>query len=568
MYLAKETTVDETKSSQYVTTSSPSASEGEDVEAIVDGLEKGKYSNEVVAAIVEHLNRSSDAEKKIPFNILDLQSYLQGDKNLSLAQEEQIKEYLDNNRSPLQNIVSQYTKDLTDSSTIAPITSDAEIEDFLENIVDISSNVFNISTDSESRTISKDDLRSYLKGHGNLSKAQEAQIQTYLHELSATNSALFSKYFTSTQKPQKIPQERNQSSTIDTDDDIDSEISLPSGSESSSSQYSTTTRVSPARAPVDDHNEEEKFKDFLRKIPQTDSNYYNIFSGPGGQLFSKDDLLSFLEGRSNLSKEQQAQIQAYLIKESPADQETFVKFLTSTTKQPTTTTFSSKDVEDMDKVEEIPASILEKLNHIIATENSSFTLDDIHTYLQKRGNLSAVQQSQIEDFLAKQPTSINKLLLSKHFTTTQPSSTIYSSEEGITLDDLLKRIPSAGSDYFNITTGSEQVLIAKDDLQSYLEGEKNLSDIQQAQIDAYLTQRLSANRNLFSKKLTTMSTLESSSTSNPNVYQQYIHAQNQTTGLENMPFTADELNAYIQGRRNTSLVQQKQIEDHLAKQTA
>ncbi|CAF1225320.1 unnamed protein product [Adineta ricciae] len=560
MYLAKETAVDETKSWQYMTTSSSRT-------AIVDGLEKGKYSNEVIAAIVEHLNRSIGAEKKIPFTIHDLQSYLQDDKNLSSAQEEQIKEYLDNNRSPLQNLISQYTKDLTDSPTIATITSDAELEDFLEKVVDISSNVFNTSTDFDSITISKDDMRSYLKGHGNLSKAQEAQIETYLHELSATNRALFSKYFTSTQKPQETPQERNQSSTIDTDDDIDSEISLPSGSESSSSNYSTTTQVSRAREPVDDHSEEEKFKDFLRKIPQTDSDYYNIFTGSEGQLISKDDLLSFIEGRGNLSKEQQTQIQAYLINESPADKETFMKFLTSTTKQPRTTTVSSKNAKDMDKVGEIPPSILEKLNHIIAAENRSFTLDDIHKYLQENSNLSAAQQSQIEDFLTKQPTSINKLLLPNHSTSTQLSSTVYSSEEGVTLDDLLKKIPSAGSDYFNITTGSEQVLIAKEDLRSYLEGEKNLSDIQQAQIDAYLTQRLLANRNLFSKKLTTMSTVKSSSTSKPNVYQQYIHAQNQTSGLENMPFTAAELNAYIQGQRNISVVQQKQIEDYLAKQT-
>ncbi|UJR30618.1 hypothetical protein I4U23_018143 [Adineta vaga] len=412
-----------------------------------------------------------------------------------------------------------------------------------------------------------DELQSYLQGNRTFSPVKQANIQTYLAKQSSTNRNILSHPSITTQSPSKTNSSLEDIST----DDRNKEL-------------------------------EEKFKDLLRKILQID---------PEEKLIAKVDLLSFIEGRRNLTKDQQAQLQAYIAKESPTNQETFSKYLTGTTKTPRITTVGidndtehsaanedSEDIEEDEKSKDMPSLDLELLNRTIAAENGSFTPNDLQAYLQGQSNLTTIQQIQIKDFLVKQP-SFNRSVFVTRSTTTRLSTTTKPSDahidddnkdENISIDDLLDKISSTNSEHFNITTGSEEILISKDDLRSYLEGERNLSEVQQAQIKTYLAKQASSDQQIFSKYLTSTSTrkvpskLEVNKNSESHwAYndslqddtQKIDHSEetfntdgklfNYTIESDKMPFTANELNSYLQDQGNISLSQQQKIEDYLAK---
>ncbi|CAF4271119.1 unnamed protein product, partial [Adineta steineri] len=328
----------------------------------------------------------------------------------------------------------------------------------------IDSKHFNISTGSEKIFISKDDLRSYLQGRKNLSKIQEEQIKAYFEKQSESDQSIFSEYLKTTKKP-KDENYRDQN---------------------------------------------RKLEDFLNKIPMIDSKYFNISTGSEKIFISKDDLRSYLQGRKNLSKIQEEQIKAYFEKQSEFDQEIFSKFLTNTIKPrrpllpgmdpQSDIDEETDDTHDENREGELLPLDLTYFNDTKNPEGILFNVDDLRSYLEGGGNLTEVQQAQIEAYLARQSSS-NQSIFSKYSKTTKRPSKIFISDDNtyddddtsqeIDLEDVLNRILVMDSKYFNFSTDSEKILISKDDLRAYLQGRTNLSKSQEVGIQTYLTKHTS-----------------------------------------------------------------------------
>ncbi|CAF3563550.1 unnamed protein product [Adineta steineri] len=571
------------------------------------------YLEELLPLDPTYLNSTKDLEK-ILFTIHDLRAYLQGNENLSPAQQKQIEAYLERQFSLNRTIFSKHP--------ISENTHDAEqntkLKDFLKKIPLINSTYFNITTDSEQVFISKDDLQSYLQGQGNLSKTQEAQIQAYLAKQSASDQNIFSKYLTSTNKPKRplIPgtniysdlesegdqseellpldlthfnQTTHEEKLLFTTDDLKSYLKgrgnlslaqqkqIEAYLERQSALNQTIFSKNPltTKRPTIPFTSDEDImlENLLNKMPVVDSKYYNISTNSEKILIPKDDLKLYLQGRGNLSKIQEAQVQTYIAEQSPSDQYILSKYLTSTVKPKTEEDHSFiTDTHSKTYTEEELLSDLDYFERTTNSEERSFTIDDLRSYLLGHGNLSLTQKTQIEQYLAKQSPS-NQNIFSKYLTTTTASGTIHDNYQNRNrkLEELLNKIPLVDSKYYNISTNTEHILIPKDDLKLYLQGQGNLSKIHEEQVKAYLAKQSLSDQKIFSSYFS--STKRPTENTEIDDYSDEVlpsdstHLNHTITSEENL-FSYDDLRSYLQGRGNFSDVQKAQIQAYLDEQSS
>ncbi|CAF3690181.1 unnamed protein product, partial [Adineta steineri] len=578
------------------------------------------YLEELLPLDPTYLNSTKDSEK-ILFTVDDLRAYLQGNENLSPAQQKQIEAYLERQFSLNRTIFSKHP--------ISENTHDAEqttkLKDFLKKIPLINSTYFNLTTDSEQVFISKDDLQSYLEGRGNLSKTQETQIQAYLAKQSASDQNIFSKYLTSTNKPKRplipgtniysdLESEGDQSEELlpldlthfnhttheekllFTTDDLKSYLKgrgnlslaqqkqIEAYLERQSALNQTIFSKNPltTKRPTIPFTSDEDImlENLLNKMPVVDSKYYNISTNSEKILIPKDDLKLYLQGRGNLSKIQEAQVQTYIAEQSPSDQYILSKYLTSTVKPRSEGDHSFiKDTHSKTYTEEELLSDLDYFERTTNSEERSFTIDDLRSYLLGHGNLSLAQKTEIEQYLAKQSPS-NQNIFSKYLTTTTASGTINDNYQNRNrkLEELLNKIPLVDSKYYNISTNTEHILIPKDDLKLYLQGQGNLSKTQEEQVQTYIAEQSPSDQYILSKYLT--STVKPRSEGDHSFIKD-THSKNyteeellsdldyfeRTTNSEERSFTTDDLRSYLLGHGNLSLAQKTQIEQYLAKQS-
>ncbi|CAF1127167.1 unnamed protein product [Adineta steineri] len=571
------------------------------------------YLEELLPLDPTYLNSTKDLEK-ILFTIHDLRAYLQGNENLSPAQQKQIEAYLERQFSLNRTIFSKHP--------ISENTHDAEqntkLKDFLKKIPLINSTYFNLTTDSEQVFISKDDLQSYLQGQGNLSKTQEAQIQAYLAKQSASDQNIFSKYLTSTNKPKRplIPgtniysdlesegdqseellpldlthfnQTTHEEKLLFTTDDLKSYLKgrgnlslaqqkqIEAYLERQSALNQTIFSKNPltTKRPTIPFTSDEDImlENLLNKMPVVDSKYYNISTNSEKILIPKDDLKLYLQGRGNLSKIQEAQVQTYIAEQSPSDQYILSKYLTSTVKPKTEEDHSFiTDTHSKTYTEEELLSDLDYFERTTNSEERSFTIDDLRSYLLGHGNLSLTQKTQIEQYLAKQSPS-NQNIFSKYLTTTTASGTIHDNYQNRNrkLEELLNKIPLVDSKYYNISTNTEHILIPKDDLKLYLQGQGNLSKIHEEQVKAYLAKQSLSDQKIFSSYFS--STKRPTENTEIDDYSDEVlpsdstHLNHTITSEENL-FSYDDLRSYLQGRGNFSDVQKAQIQAYLDEQSS
>ncbi len=566
-----------------------SESQRQENQSLTEDVQSEDYSEEIFSSNPESYNRTIDSEK-VFFSDDDLKSYLQGHANLSLAQERQIQAYLAKQSSPYYNQFSKYPtstkmprRTLIPGHSIQPefqrkenlsLNEDAQSEDYSKEIFPSDTESYNRTRDSEEVFFSDDDLKSYLQGRANLSLAQKAQIQAYLAKQSSFPYNLFSKYSTSTKKPRRT--------------------SIPGHTIQPEFQRKGNLSVT----------EDVQSEDYSEEIFSSDPESYNRTIDSEKVFFSDDDLKSYLQGRANLSLAQKVQIQSYLAKQSSFPYNLFSKYSTST-KKPRRTSIPghtiqpefqrkgnlsvTEDVQSEDYSEEIFSSDPESYNRTIDSEKVFFSDDDLKSYLQGRANLSLAQERQIQAYLAKQSSPYYNRF-SKYPTSTKmprrtliPGRTIQSESQRQADQSLTEDTQS--EDYLD-EPDSEEVLFSEDDLRSYVEGRANLSKNQEAQIQAYLAKQTSSNQSIFSiySKSTKLPTRIY--TSDDNLHRGYSSENTQlpnyltktplfdskyfnfSAGSEEILFSEDDLQSYLQGRGNLSLAQETQIQAYLAKRTS
>jgi hypothetical protein len=185
------------------------------------------------------------------------------------------------------------------------LIEDIQSGDYSEELLPFDPADYNRTADSKEMLFSDDDLQAYLDDRANLSKSQEAQIQAYLIKQASSNHSIFSKYSKSTKLPTRI--------------------------------YTSDDNLHP-----DYQNGDTQSQNYLTKTPVFNSKYFNFSTDSEEILFSEDDLQSYLQGRGNLSLAQEAQIKAYLAKQTSLDNNTFSRYLTSTRKPTKTLTYDDK----------------------------------------------------------------------------------------------------------------------------------------------------------------------------------------------------------------------------------
>ncbi|CAF4225003.1 unnamed protein product, partial [Adineta steineri] len=589
-------------------------------------------SEEILPFDPEYFNHTTDSQTLL-FTADDLRSYLQGRRNLSQSQTAQMEEYLAKQAALNRTVFSIYFKSTKRPTKI--IIPDKSLREYYENgsvnlekmfkdIPFTDLKYFNFSTSSEQILISEDDLRSYLQGQKNLSKIQEEQLKAYLAKQSESDQNIFSKLFTSTIKPRRslIPgadihsdlhsEEDHSQELLPLDltyfnntehsekilftvDDLKAhlqgqgnfteaqktqiQVYLTRQAQSNQSLFSkyskttkpTTTIHSSLDNIYDDYQSDNtELQDFLDKLPQTDSNYFNFSTGSKQILISKDDFTSYLQGRGNLTEVQKAQIEAYLATQSPSNQSIFSEYL-KTTKKPKDENYRNKSRQLEDFLNKIPMIDSKHFNISTGSEQVFISKDDLRSYLQGRGNLTEAQKAQIEAYFATQQAS-NQSIFSEYLKTTKKPKDENYRNQSRKLEDLLDKVPMIDSKHFNISTGSEQVFISKDDLRSYLQGRGNLTEAQKAQIEAYFATQQASNQSIFSEYLKT--------TKKPKDENDRNQSRKLEDLLDKIPminskhfnfssgFSKDDLRSYLQGRGNLSKAQEAQIEAYLATQSA
>ncbi|CAF4143142.1 unnamed protein product, partial [Adineta steineri] len=613
-YIAEQSPSDQHILSKYLTSTVKPNTE-EDHSFIKDTHSKN-YTEEELLSDLDYFERTTNSEER-SFTTDDLRSYLLGHGNLSLAQKTEIEQYLAKQSPTKQNILSKYLTTTTASGTIHDNyrNRNRKLEELLNKIPLVDSKYYNISTNTEHILISKDDLKLYLRGQGNLSKIQEEQVKAYLAKQSSSDQNIFSSYFSSTKRPTEnteiddysdevLPSDSTHlNHTITSEENLFSYDDLRSylqgrrnfsdvqkaqiqaylDEQSSSGQNifskflkttKPTTRIysSDDRIPHDSTIEDKKLEDLLDKIPMIDSKHFNISTELEQILISKDDLRSYLQGRQNLSKTQEEQVKAYLAKQSSSDQKIFSQYLTSTIRPRTDI---HPDLQSEDHSQELFPLDLTYFNNTEHPEKILFTVDNIKAHLQGQGNLTEAQKTQIEAYLSRQAAS-NQSIFSKYSTTIKPINTIHSllnnmyddyQNDNTELQDFLDKLPQTDSKYFNFSTGSGEILISKDDFTSYLQGRSNLTEVQKSQIEAYLATQLPSNQSISLEYLKTNKSrkLEEFLNKIPMIDSKHF---NISTGSEQVFISKDELRSYLQGRGNLTEVQKEQIEVYLARQAA
>ncbi|CAM4885008.1 unnamed protein product [Rotaria socialis] len=461
--------------------------------------------------------------KESPFSDDDLQAFIEGRANFSKTQETQIKAYLEKQSLLNRTITSQFT-----TGTKTPISN---------------TTVLDHKTDTDTTLFSDDVLQSFLEGRGNFSKEQEKQIKDYLSKQSSSNRDLISKYSTSTRLPGRI-------ST--TGDSIHS-----------------------------DRNTENTYSQkYPTKIPVIDSKSLSRTTDTAEIIFSEDDLRSYREGRGNLSKERETQIQAYLSKQSSSSPNIFSRYPIGTV--------LPGHIYTTDRMHEnttIPQINSEDIQRFTDSDGISISHDDLQSYLQGRGNLSLAKQKLIQAYLAKQAAS-NRSASSQHLNSKNLPTTKHTPHETDS-QDYPSQMPIPDLENIDRPIDKEEIYFSDEDVQAFLESRGNLSKKQEEQIRTYLNKQSLSNRTTSvstfsqSKKLpagleamdNNMYTDLSNKTTlaKDNVTKKPLfdldHSKS-TIGIEGVLFSDDELRLYLEGRSNLSKSRIAQIEAHLNKQSS
>ena len=384
---------------------------------------------------------------------------------------------------------------------------------------------------------SEDEIDTYLQGQGNFSQTQQTQIEAYLAKQSSLGYQIFTKFFRMTTIPTTVSSSDNRNNALD---------SLPSN---------RTIEIA-------------------------------------GTTFSEDEIESFLEGRSNLTVSQQALIQAYIDQQSSANQTIFPTHwkITKPVTRPPSTVYDHTRTTN----EHLPSDwkvYLEQFDQIINVNGTTISKDDLRAYLEGRSNLTAIEETVIQNFLAQQSSSFYNIFSRYFKTTTKAIGTLPSSERSFTASPTIDTLTlnenlqlEAYFQYVNDSNNNTGLLFSYEDLKSYLRGNANLSTDQETQIQAYLAKQWTPpyNLSLTSTRKPHTTSFPGSGTL-PEYWQienrsttETTHSVNHTrertsTGLpgetDTIPFSEDDIQSYLDGRTNLSLVQQAQIKAYLNKQS-
>ncbi|CAF3870500.1 unnamed protein product [Rotaria magnacalcarata] len=461
-------------------------------------------------------NVTTEAKER-PFSDDDLQAFIEGRANFSKTQETQIKAYLGKQSLLNRSIASQFT-----TSTKTPISD---------------TNALDHTTNTDTTVFSDDDLQSFLEGRGNFSKEREIQIKDYLSKQSSSNRDLISKYSTSTRLPGRI------STTGD---------SIHSGRKTENT-YS---------------------QKYPTEISVIDSKSLNRTADTEGIIFSDDDLRSYREGRGNLSKEREMQIQAYLSKRSSSSPNIFSRYSIGTV--PPGHIYTTDHMHENTTTPQVNS---ENIQRFTDSDGISISHDDLQSYLQGRGNLSLAKQKLIQAYLAEQSAS-NRSTTSQHVNSSKNLPTTKHIPHETDSQDYHSQMPFSVLENIDRTIDKEEIYFSDEDIQSFLKSRGNLSKKQEEQIRTYL------NKQSLSNKTTSVSTFAQSTklpaepeTMDNNIYTDPLSkntlAKDNVTkkplfDLDHLKSTIedDELRLYLEGRSNMSKSRIAQIEAYLNKQSS
>ncbi|CAF4339507.1 unnamed protein product, partial [Rotaria sp. Silwood2] len=342
-------------------------------------------------------------------------------------------------------------------------------------------------------------------------------------------------------------------------------------------------------------------QDYKSKRPPPDSEHFNRTIYTEEILLSDNDLRSFLEGRTNLSNNQKARIEAYLSKHSAFNRSASLKYITSTKLPVHKYTlddnlypdYKSEDTQLQDHDSKTPSNDSNALNYTIDQEQIPFSDHDLRSFLEDRANFTKSQKAKIQAYINQQ-LSLNRSAFSKYTTSTKLPITKYTLDNktnfyyqrnttkspGYHTETLLSDVKD-----FNHTIDTE-IMFSDDDVQSFLEGRANFSKEQKAKIEAYLNKQSSANRSAFSKYLTSTKLPTTINASLDNVYSDHgiedIRSQdydskiplsdsknlNRTKDTEGISFSDDDLRSFLEDPSNFTKSQKEKIQAYLNKQSS
>ena len=254
----------------------------------------------------------------------------------------------------------------------------------------------------------------------------------------------------------------------------------------------------------------------------------NITSDTGEILFTNDDLKSFLQGNSNISDTIKKNIQNYLSKESSISADIFSKHSTTST---------------------VPSTIL------------PFSVDDLKSYLLGRSNLTKMEEEVIQQYLVKNSTFLGNIIPKYPSVFKKPRPIIPGGNLSL---DGSEEIDS------NIISDTGEILFTNDDLKSFLQGYSNISDIAKKNIQNYLSKESSFPESFFSKFSTSTTEPRRNQSLNDD-YQSIVFDPkhfNLSMAPEDILFTIDDLQSYLQGQANLSRAQEEQIQAILTNLTS
>ncbi|CAF4009972.1 unnamed protein product, partial [Rotaria sp. Silwood2] len=577
-YLNKQSSTNRSAFSKYLTSTKLPATiyaslDNEYPDYSSEDIQLQDYDSKIPLSDSKTLNRSKDKER-ILFSDDDVRSFLEGRANFSKKQKAQIEAYLrtrlSSNRSASLNYSTstklpgrKYTS--IDNRYPEYESGNTQSHSYLTKTPLFDSKDLNRTIDTENILFSDDDLRSFIEGRSNLSNNQKEQIEAYLNKQSSTNRSAFSKYLTSTTLP--------------------------------ITKYAPLHNVYPDYA-----GEEIQLQDYDSKIPLSDSKIFNRSKDEERILFSDDDVRFFLEGRSNFSKKQKAQIEAYLRTRLSSNRSASLNHSTSTKLPgrkyiPTDNAYldyESGNTQPHSYLTTTPLFDSKAFNRTIDREKILFSDDDLRSFLEGRANLSENQKAKIEAYLSKQLSS-NRSISSKFPASTKFPGKKYTHDENVHADyesedtqlqDYELEIPLSDWNDFNRTLHEDGIPLSLDDLRSFLEGRANLSKKQKAHIRAYLSKQPSRSHDIFLKYSTSTKLPSRKYPADDNLYRDdqidsmqsqsdvprtpLFHSKdfNRTIDREEILFSDDDLRSFLEGRANLSRNQKAQIEAYLSEQAS
>ena len=501
------------------------------------------------------LNNGTDNQTKITISEDDVRAYVEGRGNLSESQQEQIRLIL---QQPISNELGKYTKHPT---SVQPPSSLPIPDDYLSRFLYYVLQQSNGTDNVTKILVSEDDVRAYVEGRGNLSESQRQQIRLILQQP------------ISDEQRQNEPDRKTPAPSID-DGHYDDQLSRLLSHISKQGNHSgnaTTVMLSEddvrayveGRANLSESQQAQiqrilsdpalseigkrtKYttststistssiaEDFLSKYFWYVSKHANRTDNVTAVMVSDEDVRAYIEGRGNLSKSQQEEIKLILSQPVPSTPSRSTKYPTITNPP---STFSAPD-DYLSKF----LSYLSKHNN--GTDNGTEIIvspDDVHAYLEGRGNLSESQQEQIKLILS-QPTP-GGLGLHTGYSTSKTSLSTSSST-----DDYISKLISYASKHLNRTSNGTDGLLSEDIIRSYLQGRDNLSPNEEALFQNLLSKNASERQNILAEY--------ASSTGKP-----ISHGP--------MLFSEETIRSYLEGRANLTDSEKVQLDALLSKELA